>query len=94
MACKILDLRGVARHCGVEETTPGQWRQRNVLPPSDFPEIRGCPLWYLDTIRQWALDTGRAFYEDPDKWSDVDEIDDHQSSDDSEIPPLVFSGAA
>lgn len=46
----IVDLAGIARHMHVERYTPQQWKQRNLLPPVDFPHIRE-PLWYAATIR-------------------------------------------
>lgn len=62
----IVDLAGIARHMRVERFTPQQWKQRDHLPPVDFPEIKE-PLWYASTIRdQFADPTGRAWYYFPD----------------------------
>ena len=62
---RIVDLAGIARHLGVERYTPQQWRQRDLLPPVDFPEIRE-PLWYASTIREkFAEPTGRIWYDQP-----------------------------
>jgi hypothetical protein len=54
----------VARH------TPGQWAQRKLLPPVDFPELRE-PLWYAETVRdKFAIPTGRPWYDDPEEGPD------------------------
>jgi len=59
---EIVDLAGIARHMRVERFTPQQWKQRDHLPPVDFPEIKE-PLWYATTIRdQFAVPTGRIWY--------------------------------
>jgi hypothetical protein len=62
----IVDLAGIARHMRVERFTPQQWKQRDHLPPVDFPEIKE-PLWYASTIRaQFADRTQRIWYEHPE----------------------------
>jgi len=62
----IVDLAGIARHMRVERFTPQQWKQRDHLPPVDFPEIKE-PLWYASTIReQFANRTQRIWYEHPE----------------------------
>lgn len=58
----ILDLPGIAWHLGVKRYTPQQWKQRGILPPVDFPEIKE-PLWLGATIKQFAKRTGRPWYE-------------------------------
>lgn len=64
---QIVDLAGIARHMRVERFTPQQWKQRDHLPPVDFPEIKE-PLWYASTIRdQFAVATGRIWYEHPEQ---------------------------
>lgn len=64
---QVVDLAGIARHMRVERYTPQQWRQRGLLPPVDFPEIRE-PLWYASTIREHFADkTQRAWYDRPEQ---------------------------
>lgn len=59
---EVIDLAGFARHMHVERFTPQQWRQRDLVPPVDFPDIKGEPLWYASTIRDtFALPTGRLW---------------------------------
>lgn len=61
----IVDLAGIARHMRVERFTPQQWKQRDLLPPVDFPEIRE-PLWYVSTIVDgFVIPTGRIWYDEP-----------------------------
>jgi hypothetical protein len=66
MAKKVIDMIGVARLLGVAEVTPPQWRQRSQkgelwppLPDTDFPEITDKPLWFEDTIIDWAQRSDR-----------------------------------
>lgn len=63
---QIVDLAGIARHMRVDPRyTPQQWRQRGLLPPVDFPEIRE-PIWYAQTIKEkFAIPTGRMWYDTP-----------------------------
>lgn len=62
---QIVDLAGIARHMHVERFTPQQWRQREFLPPVDFPEIKE-PLWYASSIQeQFAEPTGRLWCPEP-----------------------------
>jgi len=66
---QIVDLAGIARHMRVERFTPQQWKQRDHLPPVDFPEIKE-PLWYASTIReQFAKRTQRVWYDHPEELS-------------------------
>ena len=61
----IVDLAGIARHMHVERFTPQQWKQRDLLPPVDFPDIRE-PIWYASTIRDgFAAVTRRLWCETP-----------------------------
>lgn len=61
---KVVDLAGIARHMHVERFTPQQWKQRDHLPPVDFPEIKE-PLWYASTIiEQFVKPTRRIWYDD------------------------------
>jgi len=63
---EVIDLAGFARHMHVERFTPQQWRQRDLVPPVDFPEIKGEPLWYASTIRdKFAGPTGRLWCPNP-----------------------------
>lgn len=60
---EIVDLAGIARHMRVERFTPQQWKQRDHLPPVDFPLIRE-PLWYASTIKdQFVVPTGRLWFD-------------------------------
>lgn len=62
----IVDLAGIARHMRVARYTPQQWQQRDLLPPVDFPEIRE-PIWLVSTIiKQFAVPTGRPWYDTPE----------------------------
>lgn len=62
---QIVDLAGIARHMRVERFTPQQWKQRDHLPPVDFPEIKE-PLWYVSTIREkFAVPTHRVWHDFP-----------------------------
>lgn len=62
---QIVDLAGVARHMGVERYTPQQWKQRGLMPPVDFPEIKE-PLWYASTIKDhFAGQRGRLWLDSP-----------------------------
>lgn len=58
---QVVDLAGIARHMHVERFTPQQWKQRGLLPPVDFPEIRE-PLWYAMTIREKFADPSRRLW--------------------------------
>lgn len=63
---QIVDLAGIAWHMHVERFTPQQWQQRELLPPVDFPEIKGVPLWYAATIKsKFAEPTGRLWCDNP-----------------------------
>jgi hypothetical protein len=67
---EIVDLAGIAEHMRVERYTPQQWSQRGLLPPVDFPQITGVPLWYASTVRdQFAKPTRRVWYD-----SDAEEL--------------------
>jgi hypothetical protein len=60
---EVVDLAGIARHMRVERFTPQQWKQRGLLPPVDFPEIKE-PLWYVTTIkRDFIIPTRRVWYD-------------------------------
>ena len=64
----IVDLAGIARHMRAERFTPQQWKQRGLLPPVDFPEIRE-PLWYVSTLKEhFVIPTKRVWYDEvPDE---------------------------
>lgn len=63
---KIVDLAGIAAHMHVERFTPQQWQQRDLLPPVDFPEIKGVPLWFAETIKKKFVEpTGRLWCDYP-----------------------------
>jgi hypothetical protein len=57
-AADIIDLRGIARLLKVSKHTPNQWRQRELLPNVDYPELMR-PAWRKSTIITWARSTGR-----------------------------------
>jgi hypothetical protein len=66
MARKLIDLAGIAELLQVSPVTPPQWRQRSrrgeldpPLPEPDEPTITDKPLWYEDTIIDWAMRTDR-----------------------------------
>lgn len=62
---QIVDLAGIAWHMHVGRFTPQQWKQRDFLPPVDFPDIRE-PLWYVSTIRdKFARPSGRLWCDRP-----------------------------
>lgn len=64
---QVVDLAGIARHMRVERFTPQQWKQRDHLPPVDFPEIKE-PLWYASTIKDgFVVPTGRVWHDYPDE---------------------------
>lgn len=64
---EIVDLAGIARHMRVERFTPQQWKQRDLLPPVDFPQIRE-PLWYVSTIkRDFIVPTRRVWHDHPEQ---------------------------
>lgn len=61
----VVDLAGIAHHMRVERFTPQQWKQRGLLPPVDFPQIKE-PLWYASTIIDgFARPSRRVWYDDP-----------------------------
>lgn len=61
----IVDLAGIARHMKVERFTPQQWRQRELLPEVDFPEIAE-PLWLVSTVKEkFVIPTRRIWYDTP-----------------------------
>ena len=63
---EIVDLAGIAAHMRVQRYTPQQWRQRDLLPPVDFPKIAE-PLWYASTvIREFVIPTRRVWYSELD----------------------------
>lgn len=62
---KIVDLAGISRHMCVDRLTPQQWKQRGLMPPVDFPEIKE-PLWYVSTIKEQFIAKSRA----PRVWYD------------------------
>lgn len=67
-AVAIVGLAGIARHMRVARLTPQQWVQRKLLPPPDFPDIAGEPIWLVSTIKEkFANPTRRVWYDDPDE---------------------------
>lgn len=70
---QVVDLAGIARHMKVDRLTPQQWRQRGLLPPVDFPEIKE-PLWYVSTIKEKFIADSRVprvWYDDPGDAAEV-----------------------
>lgn len=51
----------IADGCGVDRGTPSTWQRRELLPDPDHPPVNGQPAWKLETIRSWALSTGRKW---------------------------------
>jgi hypothetical protein len=75
----IVDLAGIARHMRVERFTPQQWRQRDLLPPVDFPKLTE-PLWYVSTLKaQFVNPTRRIWYDNPDAPDETDPGDEVSS---------------
>jgi hypothetical protein len=67
-AVQIVGLAGIARHMRVARLTPQQWVQRKLLPPPDFPDIAGEPIWLVSTIKEKFVNpTRRVWYDDPDE---------------------------
>jgi hypothetical protein len=67
-AVAIVGLAGIARHMKVARLTPQQWVQRKLLPPPDFPDIAGEPIWKVSTIKEkFVIPTRRVWYDDPDE---------------------------
>lgn len=59
----VVDLAGIARYMRVDRFTPQQWKQRDHLPPVDFPHIRE-PLWYATTIvEKFVTPTRRTWFD-------------------------------
>ncbi len=49
----------IAERLGVGYQTVQQWRQRRRFPPPDLT-VGGRPAWWWETVRVWAVETGRA----------------------------------
>ena len=46
----------------VLQVLPGtvhKWRQRDLLPPADYPAVNGYPAWELLTILHWVTRSRR-----------------------------------
>ncbi len=54
----LVDLNEIAERLGVPLDTVNKWRWRNLLPESDYPQLKN-PVWDWETIRDWATETGR-----------------------------------
>lgn len=67
-AVAVVGLAGIARHMKVARLTPQQWVQRRLLPPPDFPDAAGEPIWLVSTIKEkFVIPTRRVWYDDPDE---------------------------
>lgn len=67
-AVAVVGLAGIAKHMRVARHTPQQWVQRKLLPPPDFPDIAGEPIWLVTTLKEkFAIPTRRVWYDDPDE---------------------------
>lgn len=66
-AVQVVGLAGIAKHMRVARHTPQQWVQRRLLPPPDFPDIAGEPIWRVTTLKEkFAVPTRRVWYDNPD----------------------------
>lgn len=66
-AASIVGLAGIAYHMRVARLTPQQWVQRGLLPPPDFPDVAGEPIWRVQTIiDQFVTPSRRVWYDDPE----------------------------
>lgn len=54
----LVDRQLIAERLEVKVTTVDKWKVRGVMPAPDFPGL-ASPVWFWETIRQWAADTGR-----------------------------------
>lgn len=52
-------IDAIARRLQVQDDTVRQWRKRGLLPDPDAV-VYGRPVWWWQTIRGWAEETGRA----------------------------------
>lgn len=57
---EIVGLQELADLLEVGPRTPHAWQYRKLLPTPDFDSINGLRAWKIDTILQWAADTGRV----------------------------------
>lgn len=48
----------IASLLGVKLSTVAQWKSRDLLPAPDL-EVSGSPLWWRQTVIEWATETGR-----------------------------------
>ena len=54
----LVDRQGIAARLEVALSTVDKWKIRRLLPAPDFPGLAN-PVWFWETIRQWADETGR-----------------------------------
>ena len=49
----------IGKFLNVGPRTVHAWRHRGVMPDPDYPAVNGHPAWRSDTVRSWAIATGR-----------------------------------
>ncbi len=54
----LVDVHLIAERLDVPVNNVRKWRQRDILPAVDYPQLRS-PVWNWGTIRTWAESTGR-----------------------------------
>jgi hypothetical protein len=54
----LVDITAIAERLNVPKDTVNKWRFRNLLPEPDYDLAVG-PVWEWETIREWAVRTGR-----------------------------------
>ena len=54
----LVSTQEIAQRLGVKHQTVHTWRARGILPEPDF-DLGVGPVWLWETIREWAVSTGR-----------------------------------
>jgi hypothetical protein len=57
---EIVGLQELSELLEVGPRTPHAWQYRKLLPSPDYASINGLRAWKIETIMQWAADTGRV----------------------------------
>jgi hypothetical protein len=55
----LVGLTEIAERLGNPVDTVKKWRHRGLLPEPDW-QLAAGPVWEWETIRIWALETGRT----------------------------------